>query len=103
MPGIDLASVPIGHESTYPAPFNSPCNGQSYQRLARDSGLTLFGVNLTVIEPGTWSRQRHWHSHEDELVWVMEGELTLVTTPARRSCAPATARRSSEGKPTVTT
>ena len=39
----------------------------------------MFGVNLTVIEPGGWSSQRHWHSHEDEFVWVVEGELTLVT------------------------
>lgn len=41
--------------------------------------LTLLGVNLTVIEPGAWSSQRHWHTHEDELVWVVEGELSLVT------------------------
>jgi uncharacterized cupin superfamily protein len=46
---------------------------------ARQGGLTLFGVNLTVIEPGGWSSQRHWHSHEDEFIWVVEGELTLVT------------------------
>jgi uncharacterized cupin superfamily protein len=36
-------------------------------------------VNLTVIEPGGWTSQRHWHSHEDEFIWVVEGELTLVT------------------------
>ncbi len=41
--------------------------------------MTQFDVNLTVIEPGAWSSQRDWHSHEDELVWVLEGELTLVT------------------------
>lgn len=79
MPRIDLSAIPTERGSSYPAPFDSPCNGQSYQRLARDSGLTLFGVNLTVIEPGAWSSQRHWHTHEDELVWVVEGELTLVT------------------------
>jgi uncharacterized cupin superfamily protein len=47
--------------------------------LARAAGLTQFGVNLTVIEPGAWSSQRHWHTHEDEFVWVLSGELTLVT------------------------
>jgi uncharacterized cupin superfamily protein len=79
MKKIDLASVPAVTGSNYPYPFNLPCSAQSSQRLARHEGLSLFGVNLTVIEPGAWSSQRHWHSHEDEFVWVVEGELTLVT------------------------
>jgi uncharacterized cupin superfamily protein len=76
---IDLAKVPVDHQSSYPPPFNEPCDGQICRRLARSQGLTRFGVNLTVIPPGSWSSQRHWHSHEGELVWVVEGELTLVT------------------------
>jgi len=76
---IDLSAVPTQSGSNYPHPFDIPCSGQSCQRLARHTGLTQFGVNLTVIEPGAWSSQRHWHSHEDELVWVLDGELTLVT------------------------
>jgi uncharacterized cupin superfamily protein len=76
---IDLSTVPAKTGSSYPRPFDAFCSGQSCQRLARYAGLTLFGVNLTVIEPGAWSSQRHWHSHEDEFVWVLEGELTLVT------------------------
>jgi uncharacterized cupin superfamily protein len=79
MKKMDRAAVAVHTGSHYPYPFNLPCNGQSCQRLARDAGLTLFGVNLTVIEPGAWSSQRHWHSHEDEFIWVVEGELTLVT------------------------
>src|ERR1700758_705417 len=79
MKKIDLSAVAIDSSSGYPAPFNEPCRGQRCQRLARAQGLTFFGVNLTVIPPGGWSSQRHWHSHEDEFVWVVEGELTLVT------------------------
>jgi len=79
MKKINLAAIPVDSGSTYPAPFNEPCEGQDSQRLARAQGLTQFGVNLTVIPPGVWSSQRHWHSHEDEFVWVVEGELTLVT------------------------
>ena len=79
MKKIDLASVPAETGCNYPYPFNLPCSLQSCQRLARHGGLTLFGVNLTVIEPGGWSSQRHWHSHEEEFIWVVEGELTLVT------------------------
>jgi len=76
---IDLAAVPAETGCSYPSPFDSPCKAQSSRRLARHAGLTQFGVNLTVIEPGAWSSQRHWHSHEDEFVWVVEGELWLVT------------------------
>jgi uncharacterized cupin superfamily protein len=79
MKKLDISTVPVQTGSNYPAPFDLPCNAQSSQRLARSAGLTMFGVNLTVIEPGAWSSQRHWHTHEDEFVWIVEGELTLVT------------------------
>jgi uncharacterized cupin superfamily protein len=79
MKQIDLAAVPVEIASNYPPPHDEPCKDQSSQRLARHAGLTMIGVNLTVIQPGAWSSQRHWHSHEDEFVWVLEGELILVT------------------------
>lgn len=47
-------------------------------RLGDAGGLTDFGVNLLELPPGTWSSQRHWHSAEDEFVWVVEGEVTLI-------------------------
>ena len=40
--------------------------------------LTQFGVNLVTLPPGAWSSQRHWHSHEDEFVYVLEGEPGCV-------------------------
>lgn len=79
MKRINPASVPADRGSNYPAPYDQPCAGRARQRFGRSHGLTQFGVNLTVIPPGCWSSQRHWHSHEDEFVWVIEGELTLVT------------------------
>ena len=79
MKKIDICIVPSESGGTYPRPFDEPCIAQSCQRLARYAGLTQFGVNVTVIEAGAWSSQRHWHSHEDEFVWVLDGELTLVS------------------------
>ena len=79
MKKIDVSAVPSESGGTYPHPFDGPCIAQSCRRLARSAGLTQFGVNVTVIEAGAWSSQRHWHSHEDEFVWVLDGELTLVT------------------------
>ena len=88
MKKIDFSTVAVDGRSSYPPPFDEPCNGWTYQRLGRSQGLTLFGVNLSVIPPGGWSSQRHWHSHEDEFVWVAEGELTLVTNAGEETLRP---------------
>jgi len=78
MPKIDVASVPQRKGSGYPAPFDAPCRDRVRQRLGNAGGLTQFGVNLMHLPPGQWSSQRHWHSEEDEFVYVIEGELVLV-------------------------
>ncbi|MFT3793086.1 MAG: cupin domain-containing protein [Rudaea sp.] len=78
MPKIDLAAVPVRKGSGYPAPFDSPCADRTRRRLGNAAGLRDFGVNLMTLPPGGWSSQRHWHSDEDEFVYVLEGELTLV-------------------------
>ena len=78
MPKIDLSAVPIRKGSGYPDPFDAPCATRTRQRLGDAGGLTDFGVNLMTLPPGGWSSQRHWHSHEDEFVYLLEGELTLV-------------------------
>jgi uncharacterized cupin superfamily protein len=79
MPKIDVASLPVSTGSKYPPPFDEPCRSRRIQRLGDAAGLTQFGVNLTRLPPGAWSSQRHWHAREDELVYVLEGEVWLVT------------------------
>jgi uncharacterized cupin superfamily protein len=79
MPKIDIACVPKVVGSKYPAPFDEPCRTRENQRLGNAAGLTQFGVNLTRLPPGAWSSQRHWHALEDEFVYVLEGEVWLVT------------------------
>jgi uncharacterized cupin superfamily protein len=78
MPKIDLSAVAVRKGTGYPDPFNEPCADRTRRRLGDAGGLRDFGVNLMTLPPGGWSSQRHWHSHEDELVYVLEGELTLV-------------------------
>lgn len=79
MAKIDTTSAPAGSGSRYPQPFDLPCRGRSWLRLGDAARLTQFGVNLVRLAPGAWSSQRHWHSHEDEFVYVLLGELVLVT------------------------
>ena len=85
---LNLAAIPVETGCNYPAPFDTPCLGSSWRRLGRAAGLTGLGVNLSRIPPGVWSSQRHWHSHEDEFVMVIEGELVLVTDAGEETLGP---------------
>lgn len=76
---IDVATMPPVLGSLYPAPFHLPCSTRERRRLGDAAGLTQFGVNLLRLAPGSWSSQRHWHSHEDEFVYVLAGVVTLVS------------------------
>ncbi|HKD48758.1 MAG TPA: cupin domain-containing protein [Rhizomicrobium sp.] len=78
MPKIEIPTVPEHLGTGYPPQFNAPCAHRIRQRLGNAGGLTDFGINLMRLPPGNWSSQRHWHSDEDEFVYVLEGELTLI-------------------------
>jgi uncharacterized cupin superfamily protein len=78
MPKIDLAALPLRSGSNYPPPFNEVCLGADWRKLGDAVGLTDFGVNLVRLPPGKWSSQRHWHTQEDEFVWMLEGEVVVV-------------------------
>jgi uncharacterized cupin superfamily protein len=77
MPKIDIASLKIDSSSNYPQPYRQVVAGRQRLRLGNAAGLDQFGVNLTTLKPGAWSSQRHWHEAEDELIYVLEGELVL--------------------------
>jgi uncharacterized cupin superfamily protein len=78
MPKIDLDAAPRRTGTGYPPPYDERCKLRDRLRLGDAAGLTQFGVNLLRLPPGQWSSQRHWHMHEDEFVWVLEGEVVLV-------------------------
>jgi uncharacterized cupin superfamily protein len=85
MPKIDLTRVETKSGSRYPAPHDAPCNAREWQGLGEAAGLTQFGVNTMRLGPGVWSSQRHWHTHEDEFVYMLEGEAVLVTDAGRET------------------
>jgi uncharacterized cupin superfamily protein len=78
VPKIDIDRAPVVNGVRYPDPFNAACRARVNLQLGVAAGLTQFGVNLTRLPAGTWSSQRHWHTREDEFVWVLEGEVVLV-------------------------
>lgn len=79
-PVIDPSGVATKTGDTdYPAPFRARVAGRTRARVGDALGLTNFGVNLTRLEPGAASALRHWHTRQDEFIYIVEGELTLVT------------------------
>jgi uncharacterized cupin superfamily protein len=76
---IDPATLPAIEGTLYPTPFDQPCRARVRTKLGDAAGLTQYGVNLLRLPPGAWSSQRHWHTAEDEFVYILSGEVTLVT------------------------
>ena len=90
-PALDPLAVKPREGSIYPEAFKGPVEGRSKRALGAALGLESFGVNLVSLAPGAWSAQRHWHSHEDEFVYVLEGEITLVTEQGEQPLGPGMA------------
>jgi uncharacterized cupin superfamily protein len=76
---IDVAALSAVLGTLYPPPFDLPWRARERTKLGDAAGLSQFGVNLCRLPPGAWSSQRHWHSREDEFVYVLCGEVVLVT------------------------
>lgn len=79
MAKLELKNIPEVTGTNYPPPFDQLVKARVRQRLGDAGGLTQFGVNRIQLPPGCWSSQRHWHAKEDEFVYVLAGEVVLVT------------------------
>ena len=78
-PALDPQTVDTQSGSTYPTPFADICSGREKRALGDALALSQFGVNLVRLPPGAASAQRHWHTQEDEFIYVLDGVVTLVT------------------------
>jgi uncharacterized cupin superfamily protein len=76
---IDPKTLPEIVGTLYPPPYDEPCRARARTRLGDAAGLTQFGVNLLRLPPGAWSSQRHWHTAGDEFIYVLSGEVVLMT------------------------
>jgi len=78
MPKIDIPAIAPRIGVGYPSPFREQSAGRERLKLGDAGAITDYGVNLTTLPSGKWSSQRHWHSHEDEMVYILAGELVLI-------------------------
>jgi uncharacterized cupin superfamily protein len=89
-PALDPETIAPRNSSGYPEPFRSRVLPREKRALGDALGLTKIGVNLTTLAPGKESSMRHYHTHEDELVFVLEGEVVLVTDEGEQTLTPGT-------------
>jgi uncharacterized cupin superfamily protein len=79
LPALDPRTVEALNKSGYPEPYRSQVLPREKRRLGDACGLTKVGINLTTLHPGTASSMRHWHTSEDEFIYMLEGEVVLKT------------------------
>lgn len=91
LPAVDPMTVPGHSHCDYPPPYRAACEGRVRRKLGDAVGLGQFGVNHVTLPPGVMSSQRHWHVHEDEFVYVLEGEVVLVTDGGEQVLGPGMA------------
>jgi uncharacterized cupin superfamily protein len=89
-PALDPTTLEPRSSSGYPEPFRSRVLPREKRSIAKALGLTTLGANLTTLFPGKMSALRHYHSHEDELVYVVEGEVVLVTDEGEQTLVAGT-------------
>jgi uncharacterized cupin superfamily protein len=99
LPAIDPATLTPRIGSGYPPPFHADCARREKRVLGDPTGITRYGVNLVRLPPGTASAQRHWHTLEEEFVYILEGEVELVTDAGAQTLKAGMAAGFPAGKP----
>ncbi|MFO0567148.1 MAG: cupin domain-containing protein [Polyangiaceae bacterium] len=89
-PALDPSDVPAVTRSGYPEPYRSRVLPREKRALGAALGLSHVGVNLTTLPPGKESSMRHFHTLEDEFVFVLEGEVVLVTDEGEQTLVAGT-------------
>ncbi|MEW6143552.1 MAG: cupin domain-containing protein [Thermodesulfobacteriota bacterium] len=86
---VNAADAPVRSKpSNYPEPFASRMAGREKRPLGDLFGLANFGVNLTRLAPNAMSSVRHYHTRQDEFIYILEGRPTLHTDEGRTVLSP---------------
>lgn len=74
--------------SVYPEPFASMMAGREKHPLGDIFGIKNFGVNLTRLAPGAQSALLHKHKLQEEFIYILQGQPTLVTEMGKTQLYP---------------
>src|SRR5262245_13673301 len=87
-PALDPQTLEPRTGSGYPEPYRSRALTSETRRTGNALGLTKIGINQTTLPPGKESSMRHWHTHEEEFVYVLSGEVVLITDAGEQTLTP---------------
>ena len=87
-PALDPDTIEREERRPYPQPYTDTTAGKTRQALGDALGLTQFGVNISRLAPGAKSALRHWHSGEDEFIYIVAGRPTLVCDSGEQQLEP---------------
>lgn len=77
MPKLSLPPMTRDEGGPHPV-LGGPLGPYSYVTLGEAAGITQFGAHIEVLHPGSRSSHRHWHEEEDELIYMISGEVVLI-------------------------
>ena len=87
-PALDPMSLPPRVSSGYPEPYRSRVLPREKRALGDPLGLTRIGINHTTLPPGKESSMRHWHTLEDEFIFVLSGEVVVKSDGGEQVLGP---------------
>ena len=103
MPKIDLATRPAQDRLDLPRALCRDDGGPVLAAPGQAGGLTQFGVNIVILQPGATSSLRHWHRSEDEFVMITRRRMHAGRrTRAKRVMRPGDCAAFPAGIPTAT-
>ena len=88
IPALDPMTLEPRTGSGYPEPYRSRCLPREKRQIGTALGLTKIGINQTILPPGKESSMRHWHTHEEEFIYVLAGEVVLITEGGEQLLTP---------------
>jgi uncharacterized cupin superfamily protein len=88
LPAFDPMTLDSVAATNYPPALRAAVEGRSRRKLTPHLGLTNFGVNVLTLAPGAASSHRHWHVAQDEFIYVLSGEVTLITDVGKQVLKP---------------
>ncbi len=83
-----ISELPVRKATIYPDVYAKEVSGRSGTALGDAFGISHFGANITVLEPGAWSSHRHTHAEEDELLMALDGDMVIVDNHGRHPFRP---------------
>jgi uncharacterized cupin superfamily protein len=78
-----INELPVRKATIYPEVYAKEVSGRTGISLGDPFGISQYGVNVVVLEPGAWSSHRHAHAVEDELLMALDGEMIIVDNHGR--------------------